>query len=513
VLPQAEKRTSEEESMVTSTTSAVEPARGGGRSLRRLGRPALALVLVGLLFFLLQHVLLPRPFGFSTDEVTYLAKVDPTAPELYWTEPRAWGVPVLAAPIAVFSPGIELVRLYFSVLSSAALVAAFWPWLRVLHPAVAPLGALLFSTSWFALFFGPQVMPNLYVGLGAVAIVGLFLRAVREPSWQRLALTGATVAVVALIRPTDSVLVVAPVVAIALFVPRLRRPVVLGVLVVGGVVGWLPWIVEAFVRFGDPFTRLSAAEDAGPKGLGLDLEYLLALPRFIDGSPYYITADEPDGGGPVNLPLTVWLLAVVVLVGLGLGAARAERRLPELLLVFVPACVLAAFYLLLPSFTSIRFLVPVFALLGVLVATALVHAVTTAGTRRRAISGVIAVGLLLHAAMMVYGAYRNLHGQAVARAELLQAAQALRPLVERERCLVVGQEPQATAYYLGCTVQQARPQETPQWPVSDAIENGWDVVAVLHTPVDEGYLTTWRPIDVPGLPDGWQAFRPPDQTD
>jgi hypothetical protein len=34
-------------------------------------------------------------------------------------------------------------------------------------------------------------MPNLYVGLGAVAVTGLFVRAVHDPVWWLLALTAA----------------------------------------------------------------------------------------------------------------------------------------------------------------------------------------------------------------------------------------------------------------------------------------------------------------------------------
>jgi hypothetical protein len=308
------------------------------------------------------------------------------------------------------------------------------------------------------------------------------------------------------------VLVVAPVVAVALVVRRLRRPPLLLALVAGGVLGWLVWIVEAFVRFGDPIARLQAAEEAGPKGLGLDFTFLLALPRLLDGNPYYFAGDAPEQAGALPVTLTTWLLAVIVCTALGVAAAAAQRRLPEILLVLAPAAVVAGFYLLLPAFTSVRFLVPAFALLAVPVATALVHAVsTTSGSVRRFVIGFVAVGVVLHIAMMIVGAHRNLDGQAVHRGEHLQAAEALRPLTEREHCLVVGQEPQATAYYLGCKVQQARPIPNPQGPVSEAIAAGEDVVAVLANPPapDGSYLQSWEPIDVPGLPEGWRAYVPP----
>jgi hypothetical protein len=121
----------------------------------------IALLLVGLMFLIVQLVIVRHPLGLSQDESNYLAKVDPRVPELYWTQPRAWGMPLLAAPVAVFSPSLMIYRLYFGFLSSAGLIAVFWPWLRVLRPAVAPAAALFFSTIWFTAAFGSLVMPNL----------------------------------------------------------------------------------------------------------------------------------------------------------------------------------------------------------------------------------------------------------------------------------------------------------------------------------------------------------------
>jgi hypothetical protein len=139
----------------------------------------IALLLVGLMFLVVQLVIVRHPLGLSQDESNYLAKVDPRVPELYWTQPRAWGMPLLAAPVAVFSPSLTIYRLYFGFLSSAGLIAVFWPWLRVIRPVVAPAAALFFSTIWFTAAFGSLVMPNLYVGLGAVALRACFCAASR----------------------------------------------------------------------------------------------------------------------------------------------------------------------------------------------------------------------------------------------------------------------------------------------------------------------------------------------
>ena len=70
-----------------------------GFSLRQA---EVALVLVGLMFLVVQLVIVRHPLGLSQDESNYLAKVDPRVPELYWTQPRAWGMAVLAALVAVF---------------------------------------------------------------------------------------------------------------------------------------------------------------------------------------------------------------------------------------------------------------------------------------------------------------------------------------------------------------------------------------------------------------------------
>ena len=97
------------------------------------------------------------------------------------------------------------------------------------------------------------------------------------------------------------------------------------------------------------------------------------------------------------------------------------------------------------------------------------------------------------------------------RDEALEVAAALRPLVERERCLVVGVEQQATSYYLGCGAEQTRTQgaEIPA-EVTAAEAAGWDVVAVFPEPPARGsFLASWQAFDVPGLPDDLTAYRPP----
>ncbi|CAA9304882.1 MAG: Permease of the drug/metabolite transporter (DMT) superfamily [uncultured Friedmanniella sp.] len=489
--------------------------RGSATSSSPVRRAGLGLLSVALLFLVVQLVLVPRPFGLSVDEANYLAKVDPAVPELNWTAPRAWGMPVLAAPVAFFSVDLAVIRLYFGVLASAGLAAAFWPWLRVLHPAAAPLAALLFSTTWFTVFFGSELMPNLYVALGAVGLGGLFLRSVQLPTWWRTALVGMVSAFIALVRPTDSVLVVAPLVIGALLVPRLRRPASLAAVIVGCGAGWLPWVVEAFARFGGPLTRLEVAETTGPQGLGLNLSGLLTLPRLLDGNPTYCCyGGPPSDAGPVPILLTLWLLAVTVAALVGVAFAARQHRLPEMLVVCLPAGLLAAFYLLLPSFLTMRFLLPVFALLALPVATAVVSLIAgSRGRWRSAAVAVITVGVLTHIIGMLAIAEHALDHTAARRNLALQNAAALRPLIAGRPCLVVGVQAQTTAFYARCRVQGASARPRPPERVRTAQAEGRFLVALLSTPPDpDSYLASWREVEVPGLVDGFQAYLPPAQS-
>ena len=474
-----------------------------------LRRSAAALVAVGGLFLVLQQVLVPRPMGLSIDEVTYLAKVDPEVPELFWTEVRAWGMPLLAAPVGVFSAGTGVVRFWFSVLSSAGLVAAFWPWRRVLHPAVAPLAALLLATCWYTLSFGFQVMPNLYVGLGAVATTGLYLRAVQTGRRVHLLGTGAAAGFVALVRPTDNALVLVGIAACALALPRLRRTGPLLALAVGSAVGWLPWVVEAYVRFDGPLARLRGGNEAGLKGgMTFNLINVQTYPRILDGSPAYCCYGEPASeAGPLPVLFTAWYLAVPLLVILGLLAAHRLGRLPETAVALVPGALLAFFYLFMLPFASARFLIPITALLALPVAVGLV----AVGVRRGAALGLAAVVVAGHLGLMLREASRELPETVGNRQLNVRVAQGVRPFVPTRPCVVVGDKPQVRSYYLGCSAEMLLPATAEPPPlVRSVLAQGGSVVAVLDRPPPRGsYVASWRSERVPGAPRRWRVYVPP----
>jgi hypothetical protein len=478
--------------------------------LRRRGD--LAVLGVAVLFLVLQLAWVPSSLGLSTDEATYLAKVDPRAAPLNWTAPRAWGMPILAAPVVLITASLEVLRTYMGVLASLLLLAAFRPWVRVLHPAVAPVAALGFSTIWFTVQAGASVMPNLYVALGSIGAIGLYLRTVEQPTWWRILLVALAACLVALVRPTDSVLTLGPLVLCALLIPRLRRAVPLAAGSAGVLAGWSPWVVEAFLLFGGPVERMTSAETAGPGGTSLRIANLLIYPRLLEGQPLYCCKTGPVAdAGPVPWLYTAWLLVVVALTVAGVAVAVRQRRLPEVLPCVGGAVLIAGFYLLLPAFTALRFLLPALGLASIPIALALVSAATGPPERwRRLTTSLVGLALLAHLGLMLPTAYHRLQTLDEARDRQIQAAEVLRPVIAGRPCLVVGTEKQVTAYYLHCRVVGARPTKRPPARVREAQQAGHVMVAILSGgPPENSYLSSWQRYEVAGMPGRWRVYVPP----
>lgn len=313
-------------------------------------------------------------------------------------------------------------------------------------------------------------------------------------------------------RPTDSVLLLLPILSIALLVRRLRRYDVLAALAVGGLLGWAPWVVEAFVRFGGPLARLRAGNEAGLGGVAPSLVNLLTYPRMLDGLPNYCCCGGPAAqAGPVPTLLTVWFVAIPLLALLRLFAAARRQRVAELALAGAPACLFAAFYFLLLRFASVRFLLPIGALLSLPVAAGLVDLVAMTRGRLRLATGVL-VGLVLvgHLGLMLPTAAKVFPMQSRSRAREPRVAAALRPLVAKHPCMLVAVEPVTRSYYLGCSAQLLKP--TPRQPshVAAARRRGWSVLAVLpKAPPPGTCLASWQRVPLPQLGRGWAAHLAP----
>src|SRR5918999_4863923 len=163
------------------------------------------LILLGAvaLWYLLVQLVLITPFKYlGFDESLYVSQFAPGIPAGYMSAPRAFGMPLIAAPVVMLTSSVAILRLYMMLLSGVALFCAFWPWLKLRDTPAIPLAAFLFSGVWLSVFYGNEVMPNVYTACCTVAATGCFLLAMRPGAgWRPLAGIVATFAVISLIRP------------------------------------------------------------------------------------------------------------------------------------------------------------------------------------------------------------------------------------------------------------------------------------------------------------------------
>jgi hypothetical protein len=140
------------------------------------------------------------------------------------------------------------------------------------------------------------------------------------------------------------------------------------VLATGLVIGWLPWLIEAYARFGGPWARLHAASTV--MGGGLHLQNFRSHIGHTAGGPF---GGIPDDDLPV-LGQAWWLVmgvAVIVLIGgavVGgkgrlLPADRIRRRGGAVAAMVGLAT--ASQYLFLTAVSEARFLLPSYAALTV----------------------------------------------------------------------------------------------------------------------------------------------------
>jgi hypothetical protein len=443
---------------------------------------ATALVVVALVNVVLVLAILGVHNGLGRDEADYLAKVNPSTPDLYWTDVRAWGTPLLAAPIAIFSPGLGMVRLYFAVLLSALLALAYLPWRRLLHPAVAPLAALLFATTWFTTFYGNNVMPNLPLACGCVAATGVWAGLPQSARPRRsYLLLAALVGAIALIRPSDSLLLAGPLAILTVAFRKRDRSRTLLALLAGEAIGWIPWIVESYISFGGPLARWrNSNQDLG----GLHLRFVMVgiYPRLFDGTPGYCCYGHPAAtAGPASAAVVAWFVGLVVLSVAGLYAAWRTRRLTIVGAALAVAGGFGLMYVGLLDYGAVRFLLPIVALLAIPVATALVWAVVAAP---RAAKPAVAAGCLaVLAAHLVLQLNQDVSTRsaflAAHRVDIRIAAQT-RHYISDRACLVDSQGASTVivAYYLRCHVSTTI---DPSVSAAKAGQSGWSTVAFFDT--------------------------------
>ncbi|MCX4643918.1 MULTISPECIES: hypothetical protein [unclassified Streptomyces] len=475
-------------------TTAAPGATSGAAGKRPGATPWLALV--ALAYALVQCLLVVPPLAHALgwDETVYVSQYDPRVPAAFFSAPRSRGVSFLTAPFIAATSSVLVLRIGLTLLSSAALYAAFRVWRPVAGARTTALAALLFAGLWITQISGPQAMPNLWVAFGAVAATGWFLRAVtgREPraNWW---LAGC-VAVTALFRAPDAVWLALPLIATALF--RSRRT--LAYLVGGLAAGLAQWVAEAYIRFGSVQDRLhvsSATE--GDMGLHLNFDNAWSsLNGPLLCRPCTATVDSPG--------LTLWWLALPLLAAAALAHAMRERRLLPTALPMAVAAALSVPYLLMIDYSAPRFLLPAYALLALPVA----GLVTRLNPRR----GLVLAGLLIAAQLVSQATVltRVTASTAITNERYRAAADSLRTLGLRPPCLVSGPRALPIAYDAGCASAQVDGNNV-STTVAGILDRAAKVPTALLTAKGQRpphYARDWTPYPLHHTP-GWTAWLAP----
>ncbi|MEU9479858.1 hypothetical protein [Streptomyces sp. NPDC048191] len=408
----------------------------------RPDRPLVPLAAVAAVFTLAQLLLVGPYMGLGWDETVYVSQVSAHAPAAFFSAPRARGVPLLVAPVASWSSSTALLRSCLAILSGLALFLALRAWRGLFPVRVLALAGGLFASLWVTLFYGPQAMPNYWVAVGASATVACFLRARAGPGravWWGLA---ASAALMALMRPTDAVWTVLPLLALGLVRRHWRA---LAALLTGLVAGAAEWVIEAYAAYGGPLRRLSEAS-AIQGGLGRHFAVVDQL-RSLGGRALC----RPCTGAAPAAVVTVWWFVLPVLAALGLAVAVRARRTTVTLLPLACAATVACPYLFLIDYAAPRFLLPAYALLALPVADALVFLVTAPrGRRRPVVATLVCLGLGAHLAVQLAVLVHTVDGATAQRRGWSRTAAALHRLGVRPPCLLTGGDAIPIAFYTGC---------------------------------------------------------------
>lgn len=413
--------------------------------------------------FTLVQLLYVRLHGLSWDEVVYVSQVSRHVPAAPFDPARSRGIPLLVAPIALVTSSITALRVYLAVASGVALFCSLLAWRRLRPTWMLALAGVAFGSLWVTQYYGPQAMPDEWLAFAALASAGLFLRAVglpgdaaagragdaaagaSGPTRSRLAALAAVIAAAALIRPGDAVFLVVVLVVAALAVRAWRRWSVIAAIVAGLVAGGAQWVGEAYARFGGPFERLHLAS-AEQAGLGLRFGVWAEL-RSVNGP----TLCRPCTIGWKYPVLSIWWLALPLLVVLGVLAARQAGRLGSSALATACALGLAAQYLFGLSYGAPRFLIPAYALATIPVADLIAYLVARTRPAERpamkALIGLVLAGQIItqHAVLM-----RQVVDTVKLHKDYAAVAADLHQLGVSQPCLINGAQRIPIAFYAAC---------------------------------------------------------------
>ncbi|MBC6456964.1 hypothetical protein [Actinomadura sp. HBU206391] len=446
------------------------------------------------------------------DEILYVTQFSREVPPGFMDAPRAWGVPLIVAPVAALDASTEVIRGYVIALSSIGVFYAFRPWLRLRDTSAVPLAALLLCTLWVSVFYGNAAMPNMFTALCTVAAVALFVRAglVAGAPEAGPAIAGLVAAfgVMSVVRPVDTVWIALPLVVTA-FLSRRRRLQRLGAILAGSAIGWVPWIIEAHLRFGGLLPRV--AQIARWNGDGLHVQVLRHLQSFGSGTLLCTSADSTCGRVTVGAGLVWFMLTVLAVTGLLALRGSAGRR-PALIAVMVAAAN-AVPYFFFSQLANPRFLLPTYALLALPAGEGL----RLLSRHLRPVGPAVAAGIVV---LLVAAQLTMAHGMAremrEARREGIQQAHAISRLPVRPPCVIYGTNAAQIAYLTQCRYWRRYVHGVPRRAPAREIEpifdrmraRGLQVVVVTRSKRSRDFPAGWRHMRL--RPDrGWHAHLPP----
>jgi hypothetical protein len=415
--------------------------------------PVLLLAVIALCYAAAQLFLVAPDIALGYDEAVYASQFSGNGKPAGFHASRGWGTAIFVAPVVMVSNSTEALRLYLTGASALLLFFSFRVWFAVRPGYTVPTAAAIFAGCWTTVFYGNEVMPNLYTALGTVALTGLVLRTMTSEGpvgRMPLARVAAVAAVLPLFRPTDALVVscaLGGVAAVMLSSTARRRSALLtlAALSAGSVVGYGQWVVESILRYGSVVKRLEfAAQNLG------SFQWLVEhYARAMDG-PTLCAA--PKTCGPVLTGGLVWLAGLALLASVGLLTAwRREHRIPVVVAAVVGTCIAGA-YLYYAGFVAPRYLLPAYGLWAIPVGEGFLFTVAALRRRTRTVYAVGCCSLVLGGYLYLQNGYltANLEPVRLSRGAYDLIADSIRKIGYRQPCLVYGWNTPQIAHILEC---------------------------------------------------------------
>jgi len=402
----------------------------------------LIVVAGGFLVAELTPALLRLPLG--TDEITYIARTSVRVSGVMLPPVHGQGAGLLAAPVTLLTDSLLAVRIWMALLSAVGLFLAMLCW-RGLRPVwVLALAGLILASLAITQDSGVQIYPDWWGALGVLALTGLLLHAVRGTMRPRLALPLIAVAslVIVVMRPQNVVFIMGPAILAVIVVPDWRRPRIVAAMAAGTALGFLQWIIGAYVWYGGLAARL---HEAGQEPPAFRLYFSLGTQVKVLSGPWYCV--PPAGCQGWDMPWeSVWWVAFLGVSVVGVVVTWRTAARTSAVLAAVTAVWVIALYVFLVPFGAPRYILPSLALMSILAADAVTWLVTKARWRTAGVA--FACAVLLTGIVSQRFVLQHLVRAEQSGRPFLAKASRFRDAGVRPPC-VVGSTP--VAYYLGCS--------------------------------------------------------------